>query len=105
MVAARSRACHPLPGRGRKVPMSRAKRQEGGDRPHHSTHVWAAGPTRKPKALRAGGPVKLRARDGGFGSWEADCVCARVCTQSCPALHHPKDCVACDREPTGLLPE
>jgi hypothetical protein len=48
----------------------------GGDRPRHSVHIWAAGPAKRPKALRAGGPVQLRDWDSGFGSWEADCVCA-----------------------------
>ena len=38
--------------------------------------------------------MKLRDWDGGSGSWEAGgmCVCARECTQSCPALCDLKGC-------------
>ena len=87
-----------LTRKGKEGAHERGQTTGEGDWPRHSIHVWAAGPAKRPKALRAGGPVQLKDWDSGFGSWEADCVCACVCTQSCPALHDPKDC---NRRPLG----
>ena len=83
-----------LSRKGKESAHDRGHTTGAGDRPPHSIHVWAAGPKRSQRASGLEALVKLRDWDGGSGSREADgvCVCARECTQSCPALCDLKGC-------------